>query len=164
MTCSKKYMDLVVTVDGLTPDNPAGLVASNFDYSEWRELAGRLGIRAQIHLERLKELNKSEESTERSNQLIDEFNALVQQIDGLPSFWSLQTTLSAIGQAVSASTQAACLLEAIDKEIKAAGGTPPSEPVARKSATEVFDFASIVNVAIVAGLAYAAFRVVKATS
>ena len=157
-------MDLVVTVDGLTPENPAGLVASNFDYSEWRELAGRLGIRAGLHLERLQETTTTPEEIERANELVEEFNALVAQIDSLPSFWSLQTTLSAIGQAVGASTQAACLLEAIDEEIKAAGGTPPSEPPHREKAAEVFDFANVANVAIVAGLAYAAFRVVKATS
>lgn len=165
-TCSKKYLDLVVTAtSGHTPENVYGLFGTPYDYSEWRELAFRLVVKVRKHLDRLQATDKTPEQTEESNALVEEYNGLVDATDGLPgvlvgSFSGAQIEQS-IGQAVGVSVDSVCLMERIDEQLRQLGKNPPGEPPTRKPGTKPIDTSALLNVALIAGVGYLGYRVVK---
>ena len=166
MTCGKKYEAMLVTSNnGYTPDNAYGLFATPYDYSEWRELAYRLSVRTRQHLDRLKAAEKTEDETIRSNELVDRYNSLVEEIDALPGLlggtWAGQVLEQSIAQAVSAAREAACTMELIDSELEHAGLTPPAEPDGRKPKTKPLDLSGLGNTLMLGGLIYLGWKAYK---
>jgi len=168
MKCGKKYEALLVTAgSGYTPENPYGLFALPYDFSEWRELAFRMGVKAGKHLSRLQSAEKTVEQTQRANELVDEYNVVVEAVDALPGLLGASLTgvqlEQAIAQAVAAAGDAACVMEEIDAELSALGVNPPGEHEGRKPKTKPLDMSGVLNLALLAGVAYVGYRVVKGT-
>jgi hypothetical protein len=139
MSCSKAYMDLVVTSGGQTPDNQTGFYPTPYDYDEWLALARRLGLRVAVHLARLDSVSATDEERSTFDSLSAEAQALRDQYDELPSVWTCcfleQQTIRAVGDAAALSVQTACLMEQVDKAIEARGSSVPAEPTPFTPAT-----------------------------
>lgn len=139
MSCSKAYMDLVVTSGGQTPDNQTGFYPTPYDYDEWVALVRRLGLRVYVHLTRLESVSETEEQRSRYDQLFAEFQALREQYEDLPSVWTCcfhwGDTTRNIGNAAALAVQTVCLMEQVDKSIKSAGSVAPAEPTPFAPAT-----------------------------
>lgn len=156
MSCGDQYKDLVVTAgSGYTAENPYGLFATPYDYSEWRELAFRMATKARKHLDRLQAASKTGAQSEAANALVDEFNVLVESVDALPGLaaagWSGVQLEQSIAQAVAASVDAACIMESVDRQLAEVGVIPPEEAGGRKPK---IDLPNITNTLLVLGLGY----------
>jgi len=168
MSCGKKYAEMVVTAgSGYTPENPYGLFALPYDYSEWRELAHRLGVKAKMHLDRLQAAEKTREQTEAANALVDQYNVVATGVDALPGLlggtWAGVALEQSIAQAVGLSVDAACVMENIDTELVAVGVKPPEEAKGRKPKVKPLDVSGLLNVALLAGVGYLGYKLVKGT-
>ncbi len=167
-TCGKKYAEMVVTAgSGYTPENPYDLFATPYDYAEWRNLAHRLAVKARTHLDRLQAADKTREQTEESNALVDQYNATAEAVDALPGLlggtWAGVVLEQSISQAVGISQDAACLMQSIDQQLSEAGIKPPDEPGGRSPKTKPLDLTGLLNVAVIAGVGYLGYRVMKGT-
>ncbi len=167
-TCGKKYAEMVVTAgSGYTPENPYGLFATPYDYGEWRALAHQLAVKAKTHLDRLQAAEKTREQTEAANALVDQYNVTAEAVDALPGLlggtWAGVVLEQSISQAVAISQDAACLMESIDKQLGDVGIKPPDEPGGRKPKTSPLDMSGLLNIAVIAGVGYLGYRVVKGT-
>lgn len=145
--CSKKYLDLVRTRTGLTPEKPwtsiLGInLPSMFEYEEWKSLAEELTEAAHRQFVYLGDLEaRTSDGTHHPhwNRLLGESQIVQQQTEALPS-----ALLSAfdptemswkedVEQAITASVDAACLLEKVDEAIDSYGVPVPSPGVTPKA-------------------------------
>lgn len=148
--CSKRYMDLVRTVGGLTPEFPWKPIAagpfelradpSPNEYGEWADLAERLTKEMRYHLHVLGAIEELRFQAEPSrgypkwNEYFEQSNELVARANDLPGsvailfqgdFSSIVSLKNGIAEATDISLEAVCLMEKVDNAIAAYGGKAP---------------------------------------
>lgn len=128
MACGDRYLHLLVTAKGYTPENPWGAVLIISDYGEWHDLAGKMVSAVNVHMATLQAVEAREGlPLPEFNRLSAEWSALLSHYDALPSFL-LVVSESKTQRAKEVAIEAACVLEQIDAAIESYGEKPPVVP------------------------------------
>lgn len=179
--CSKKYMALVVTRTGLTPEKPwtsiLGInLPSVFEYEEWQLLAEELANEAWRHYVVLGDTETRASGGGHYphwNRLREEANTMWAQFEELPKGPLVSFDITSISfkddveAAIKASVDAVCFMEKVDSAIveygvpvPEAGVTP--KPPGKEPSREGIGLLGTVGVIAIAGAAV--WGVVKYTS
>jgi hypothetical protein len=164
MACGDRYLPLIVTHSGYTPENPFGVAPTLADYnSEWHPLASKLAGAVSSHMAALHatELKQATGGTPKFLDLADDWAAFLRRYEALPSMLIVLNPVNPqpIRKAIDVTLEAACMLEQIDDAIAAYGESPPELPTpgrapAPKPPSLADGFSTVVVVGAIAALAY----------
>lgn len=170
--CGKKYMSMVVTQSGLTPEKPwrsfLGInTPSIFEYDEWKVLALELSAAAHKQFRYLGEIEARVSDGAHHphwNRLLEESNSIQERAGELPDLIGLHfdptdpglSHKNEVNDAVSVAVDSVCFLEKVDLAIDAYGVEVPTPGVTPKSPPEKTDregmgFLGTVGVLAIAG-------------
>ncbi len=174
MACGDKYLGLLVTASGFTPDNPSGVqwysVPTVWVYEEWWARANQLGVRANEHWDRLVSIETKLGQTDQREAVQPAYDAMVEKVNALQAPLAAMfrpdvlTWTAPIDNAIEAGRDAICVLELVDDAIEKLGKKPPAIPTAPRPAKptptpSVGDW--IVTLTILGGLGYLGYSMAQ---
>jgi hypothetical protein len=164
MACGDRYRHLIVTVSGLSPENPYDHVPTSSDYEEWQDLARRLSNIAQRFRDALSSAEQPVDATmPRWWAIVPAWDSLVQHYDELPSEWLAVNLAQAVGEAESVCFEATCIMERCEDALAELGGKPPDVPGTpdKREKPTIANTVPVGGIAIAAGIIIAAALILR---